>query len=181
MPVDNLELQFAATFLDAKYDNFTTVFGSCTAANVSLDPRCTGRVGQPRLIDASGKTLNNAPEFKGTASANYTIPLAAGGRVSLFGQVSHQGEVFFNADNSASMTQGSYTLLDARVGYETENGAFAVALFAKNLTDEEYFHNIVQFTSTSDTAIDIFNVGHALGYPAPGRQWGLELRYSFGR
>jgi iron complex outermembrane receptor protein len=181
LPVDNLELQVAATFLDAKYDSFTTVFGSCNAANQALDPRCAGRVGQPRLVDASGKTLNNAPEFKGTFSANYTIPLAAGGRISVFGQVSHQGEVFFNADNSASMTQDSYTLVDARIGYETESGAFAVALFAKNLTDEEYFHNIVQFTSTSDTARDIFNVGHALGYPAPGRQWGLELRYNFGR
>jgi iron complex outermembrane receptor protein len=181
LPVDNLELQLAATFLDAKYDRFTTVYGNCTAANQALDPRCAGRAGQVRLIDAAGKTLNNAPDFKGTASARYTIPLSAGGRISLFGQVSHQGEVFFNADNSPSMIQDSYTVVDARIGYETGSGSLAVALFAKNLTDEEYFHNIVQFTSTSDTALDVFNVGHALGYPAPGRQWGLEVRYSFGR
>ncbi len=181
LPVENLELQLAATFLDAQYDRFTTVYGNCTAANQALDPRCLGRAGQVRLIDASGKTLNNAPDFKGTASARYTVPLAAGGRISLFGQVSHQGEVFFNADNSPSMTQDAYTVVDARIGYETESGALSVALFAKNLTDEEYFHNIVQFTSTSDTALDVFNVGHALGYPAPGRQWGVEVRYSFGR
>lgn len=180
-PFDNLELGLATAFLDATYDRFNTIFGSCTAANQALDPRCTGRVGQPRLVDASGKTLNNAPKFKGTASARYTIPLAAGGRISLFGQVSHQGKVFFNAVNSPSMTQDAYTLVDARVGYETDSGALSVALFAKNLTDKEYFHNIVQFTSTSDTALDVFNVGHALGYPAPGRQWGLELRYRFGR
>ena len=59
--------------------------------------------------------------------------------------------------------------------------AVGFALFGKNLGDEEYFHNIVQFTSTSDARRDPFNIGNALGYPAPGRQWGVELTYRFGQ
>jgi hypothetical protein len=50
----------------------------------------------------------------------------------------------------------------------------------KNLTDEDYFHNIVQFTSTSDARKDVFAIGNALGYPAAGRHWGLEVTYRFG-
>ncbi len=181
LPVENFEVSAALGFLDAKYDNFITPYGSCNAANVALDARCTGRVGLPRLINASDKTLNNAPEFKGSLSGRYTATLPGGGSLSFFAQVSHTGEVYFNADNSAALTQSSYTLVDARVGYESASGALSVALFGKNLGDEEYFHNIVQFTSTSDTVRDVFNVGHALGYPAPGRQWGLELTYRFGK
>lgn len=56
-----------------------------------------------------------------------------------------------------------------------------LALFGKNLGDEEYCHNIVQFTSTSDARRDPFNIGNALGYPAPGRQRGVELTYRFGQ
>jgi len=180
-PIPNLDLSAALGYLDATYDRFITPYGTCTAANAALDPRCVGTTtSRPRLIDASGNNLNNAPEFKGSLSARYSIPLAHGGSVSLFGQLAHQGEVFFNPDNSAAASQSSYTLLDARIGYESASGAVTLALFGKNLGGEEYFHNIVQFTSTSDTVLDVFNVGHALGYPAPGRQWGVEFRYRFG-
>jgi iron complex outermembrane receptor protein len=180
-PVPALELFASVAIVDATYDNFITPYGSCTAANVALDARCTGRIGLPRLIDASGNTLNNAPKFKGSIAARYTFQLGNAGSLSLFSQLAHQGEVYFNPDNSASMTQGAYSVLDARIAYETESGNLSVALFGKNLNDAEYFHNIVQFTSVSDTTKDTFNVGHALGYPAPGRQYGLEVSYRFGK
>ena len=179
-PSAALDLAASLAFLDATYDRFVTPYGSCTAANVSLDARCTGRVGLPRLIDAAGNRLNNAPEFKGSFSATYNIPLAGGGNISLLGAAHHQGRVFFVPANTAVMSQSSYTLVDARIGYENAAGSLAVGAFVKNLTDEDYFHNIVQFTSTSDGRKDIFAIGNALGYPAPGRQWGLEVTYRFG-
>lgn len=179
-PIDALDIRASLAFLDATYDNFTTPYGSCTAANVALDSRCVGRVGLPRLINAAGNRLNNAPEFKGSLSVGYSIDLASGGQVTLFGAVNHQGRVFFLPANTTVMSQASYTLVDARIGYENESGDWAVGAFVKNLTDEEYFHNIVQFTSTSDARKDVFAIGNALGYPAAGRQWGLEFTYRFG-
>ncbi len=180
-PVRNLDLAASISWLDATYDSFITPYGTCPDANAALDPRCAGVVsGRPRPIDAAGNRLNNAPEWKGTLSAGYGIDLASGGRVSLFAQVSHQGRVFFLPANTDVMSQRAYTLVDARVAYTTENGALELAAFGKNLGDEEYFHNIVQFTSTSDIRRDPFNIGNALGYPAPGRQWGVELTYRFG-
>jgi iron complex outermembrane receptor protein len=179
-PIDALDIRASLAFLDATYDNFTTPYGSCTAANVALDSRCVGRVGLPRLINAAGNRLNNAPEFKGSLSVGYSIDLASGGQVTLFGAANHQGRVFFLPANTTVMSQASYTLVDARIGYENESGDWAVGAFVKNLTDEEYFHNIVQFTSTSDARKDVFAIGNALGYPAAGRQWGLEFTYRFG-
>ncbi len=179
-PVANLDLAASISYLDATYDEFVTPYGTCTVANAAADPRCVGRPGLPRLIDASGNRLNNAPEIKGTLSAGYGIDLASGGRVSLFAQVSHQGRVFFLPANTDVMSQKARTLVDARVAYTAEGGALEVSAFGKNLGDEDYFHNIVQFTSTSDARRDPFNIGSALGYAAPGRQWGVELTYRFG-
>jgi len=100
--------------------------------------------------------------------------------VSLQGAVNHQGRVYFLPANTDVMSQTSYTLVDARIGYENAAGNLAIGAFVKNLTEEDYFNNIVQFTSTSDARKDVFAIGNALGYPAPGRQWGLEVTYRFG-
>ncbi|MFM8516786.1 MAG: hypothetical protein ACKODA_02725, partial [Nevskiaceae bacterium] len=124
--------------------------------------------------------LNNAPEFKGSISATYGINLTNGGRVSIQGAAHHQGRVYFLPANTSVMSQASYTLVDARIGYENKAGSLAVGAFVKNLTDEDYFHNIVQFTSTSDARKDVFAIGNALGYPAAGRQWGVDVTYRFG-
>ncbi|MBU6379634.1 MAG: TonB-dependent receptor, partial [Gammaproteobacteria bacterium] len=171
-PTAALDISASLAFLDATYDRFVTPYGSCTAANVSLDTRCANRVGLPRLIDAAGNKLNNAPEFKGSLSATYGIDLAGGGRVSLQGAAHHQGRVYFLPANTSVMSQAAYTLLDLRIGYESAARNLSLGAFVKNLTDEDYFHNIVQFTSTSDARKDIFAIGNALGYPAAGRQWG---------
>ena len=177
---DSLDIAASLAVLDATYDRFVTPYGSCTAANVALDARCAGRVGLPRLIDAAGNRLNNAPEFKGSISATYRFDLSGGGSISLLGAAHHQGRVYFVPANTTVMSQSSYTLVDARIGYENESGDLAVGAFVKNLADEDYFHNIVQFTSTSDARKDVFAIGNALGYPAAGRQWGVEVTYRFG-
>ena len=177
---ESLDIAASLAVLDATYDRFVTPYGSCTAVNVALDARCAGRVGLPRLIDAAGNRLNNAPEFKGSVSATYRIDLSGGGSISLQGAAHHQGRVYFLPANTTVMSQSSYTLVDARIGYENESGDLAVGAFVKNLADEDYFHNIVQFTSTSDARKDVFAIGNALGYPAAGRQWGVEVTYRFG-
>jgi len=179
-PAAGLDVAASVALLDARYDRFVTPYGSCNAGNVSLDARCAGRVGLPRLIDAAGNRLNNAPKFKGSLTATYTLDLSGGGAVSLQGAVHHQGRVYFLPANTEVMSQEAYTLVDARIGFENEAGNLSVGAFVKNLADEDYFHNIVQFTSTSDARKDIFAIGNALGYPAAGRQWGLEVSYRFG-
>jgi iron complex outermembrane recepter protein len=188
-PVDALRIDASLGFLDATYDDFRAIYGSCTAAAIATgDAACAGSiVGRPRFIDASGNTLNNAPEFKGSLAATYDITLGNGGTVTLLGQVGHQSDIEFNPANDPNARQDAVTLLDARVTYTSASEAFEVSLSGKNLTDEEYFHNIVQFTSTSlpppglnGVVTDPLSIGHALGYPAPGRQFGIEFTYRFG-
>jgi len=197
-PTDNLLLGASASFLDATYDDFDVPYGVCSPYVIDNfnDPGCADvpasrPYGSPRVFDASGNKLNNAPDFKGNLYAQYSLNLGGAGTVTLFGQVSHTDDIYFNAANADVARQEGYTLVDARVGWTSASGAFEVAAYGKNLTDEEYFHNIVQFTSSSlppaaaaptppeAIVTDPFAVGHALGYPAPGATWGLEVNYRF--
>ncbi len=179
-PTRNLEITANISWLDATYDSFTTPYGTCNATNAALDSRCVGRAGLPRLIDASGNRLNNAPEAAGSLSLQYDIDVSSGGKVSLLGQVSHRDRVYFLPANPAAMSEAGYSLFDARVSYASAGGAWEIGAYGKNLGDTDYFQNRVQFTSTSDGRNDPFNTGSVLGYVAPGRQWGVDFTYRFG-
>jgi iron complex outermembrane receptor protein len=186
-PVQPLELGTSLSFLRAKYDTFLTPYGTC-AALVESDPSCAGiAVGHPRIINAAGNYLNNAPRFKGVVHAQYQFSLGEAGTVTAFGQASYTDEVFFNAANDPDARQGGYALYDAQLAYDPTRN-WQVAAYGKNLANKEYVYNIVQFTSTSNppslpgpggVITDRFSVGNSLGYPAPGRTWGLEATYRF--
>jgi iron complex outermembrane receptor protein len=186
-PVQAVELGASFSVLHATYDTFLAPYGSC-AALVAADPTCAGiLVGRPRVINASGNYLNNAPRFKTSTYAQYTFSLGEPGTLSIFGQVSYTDQVYFNAANDPDARQGGYALFDARLAYDpTKN--WNISAYGKNLANKEYVYNIVQFTSTSNppslpgpggVITDRFSVGNSLGYPAPGRTWGLEATYRF--
>ncbi|MDX2142930.1 MAG: TonB-dependent receptor [Rhodospirillaceae bacterium] len=190
-PVEPFTYGVSASVLDATYDSFSAPYGVCSPL-VLTNATCAGRTaGQVRLINAAGNRLNNAPKFKATTFGEYVADMGTSGTLTVFGQLSHTGAIYFNAANDPNARQKSYTLLDGRIAWTPSNANFEIALYGKNLTEEEYFHNIVQFTSTSlpppaaalpnagVVVTDPFSIGHALGYPAPGRQWGIEATYRF--
>jgi iron complex outermembrane receptor protein len=190
-PRAGLDLGLSVSWLDAKYDRFLFPYGVCSPL-VIADPSCAGfTAGQTRVLNVQGNRLNNAPEIKGSAFAAYTFPLGDRGDLSLLAQVSYTDDIYFNAANDRNESQPAYTVVDARVAYTNPGGNLEIALWGKNLGDEEYFHNIVQFTSTSlappraalpapgAVITDPFAVGNGLGYPAPGRTWGVDVTYRF--
>ncbi len=181
-PIEGLSVGASIAWLDATYDEFLAVYGTCRPTNAALDPvNCPNpAVTAPRRIDAAGNTLNNAPEFKGNVYASYTYPVGSG-NLAVSTQFGYQGKVYFNNPaNDPIASQSSVTLLDARAAWSNGAGNLELAVYGKNLTDEEYLHNIVQFTSTSDARLDVFGIGNALGYAAPGRTWGVEFTYRVG-
>lgn len=176
LPTPELQLGLALSYLDAKYDEFLTAFGSTPCTPVPPATTCTR---PPRPFDASGNRMVNAPEWKANATVQYTFTLGDRGSLVLAGQLSYQDEVFFTQINEPEVGQDAITLLDARASWFSPSGALELSAWGKNLSDEEYFHNGVRFTSTSDPAKDVFQIGNALGYPAPGRSWGVRATYRF--
>lgn len=176
-----LTLRAGYAYLDAEYDDFCSPFGRHAAGDALVASGCdpSPAVDATRVLDLSGNTLVNAPENKLNASLEYRRALAAGGELTLFAQATYQDDVFFSQFNEDIVGQEAYTLWDARATYLSDSGQWEVSVFGKNLGDEEYFQNVVRFTSTSDPALDVNGIGNALGYPAAGRTWGLQFGYNF--
>jgi outer membrane receptor protein involved in Fe transport len=123
-PVTGLTIDYAITYLDAEYDEFTR--GACYFGRTPTDPI-------ERTCDLSGETLPNAPDWRTNLGLQYEHTLAAGtGFVRADWAYSSDQNVDTGLDPRAE--QGSYSLLSARLGWR--NDRYSVTVWGDNLTDE---------------------------------------------
>jgi iron complex outermembrane receptor protein len=115
--------------------------------------------------DYSGNKLVNAPDTAITAGMTYTQPLGSSGSLAALVYGSYQSQIYFTPANDRLYSQGSVTLLNARLSWTPANDAFEVALWGKNLTDERWV-NFIAPVITMDQ----------LNYNDP-RTYGVEFRY----
>lgn len=100
------------------------------------DSRVT-RVVPGSLVAQVGDKLPYNPEWSGSLSADYRAPIAAGWDLAINGSARFVGARNSAPDSSQTAPNyvlPRYTLVDARVGLESER--IDIALFIKNLTDE---------------------------------------------
>jgi iron complex outermembrane recepter protein len=114
-PFENFTLSVNAAWLDAKIDKFAT-----------------------GIVDYSGNTLPLAPKFSLSAIANYSIPLGNGDAIDLVGAASYKSKVFFDLANDELIAQDGFWLFDARASYVIGDGQWALSVYGRNLSDEEY-------------------------------------------
>lgn len=86
-----------------------------------------------------GDTPAHAPDLMMTGIAKYTSATSIGS-VRPFAQIgfSYQDDIQFIIPNHPGATEDSYTLLDARAGFTSEDGKWEFAAYGHNLTDELY-------------------------------------------
>ena len=135
-PITGLDFIAGFGFVDAEFTDFTNPF--------------TGN-------DASGNQLTFAP------SVSYNLGMQYRSSIGLFGRVELQGlgKTFF--DDANTLEQDPYAIVNARLGYETED--FGVYLFANNLFDTEYINQ----------AFSLPPIGTIASYGAP-RTYGIQFR-----
>jgi len=134
------------TWLDATYDQYVAVANDGT----------TG--------DVAGKRLNNAPEAAARIWMEWTGNFAGSRRVSIAADASAQSTVFYTPFNDSIQRQRPYGLLGARVEYGPSHRRWAIAAYARNLTNTDYI------TATFGTAPTAFG-----GRPGPTRQVAVDF------
>jgi iron complex outermembrane recepter protein len=144
-PTAQFDAFLGLSLLSSEYHNFTDGLGN----------------------DYSGNDLVNAPGTAITAGMTYTQPLGSSGALSALVYGSYQSQIYFTPANEKLYGQGSVTLLNARLTWTPASEAFEVALWGKNLTDEEWV-NFIAPVITMDQ----------LNYSDP-RTYGVEFRYHF--
>jgi iron complex outermembrane receptor protein len=101
---------------------------------------------------------NQAP-YAPTGNGSFRVDYRPARGVFAGAGVSWTGTTYYDEQETAMFAQRSYTLVDAALGYAFNRGS--VALFGRNLGDEEYYSAITP------------GVGHAT--PGAPRTWGVEL------
>jgi len=118
-----------------------------------------------------GRTQTHTPKTSANASVRYEIPLKFPATLALNMDLSWQDEVFQDAQNSPILTQGAYALVNAQLSLSAKNSTWSLALWGKNLGDEEY----------SLFGFNLLGGSYSLAAEVPsiGRTYGLEASYRF--
>jgi iron complex outermembrane receptor protein len=114
-PTDGLDIRGGLGILDSELGDFTDLTG----------------------VVQSGKEMANAPGVSASLSVQYEWDLGEKLVSALVG-VNYTDDMFRNAQNNPLTKVDAYTLVDGRLALSSADGEWDVALWAKNLTDEEY-------------------------------------------
>ncbi len=112
-PVEQVTVRGSVGYVDAEFDSYDDPF----TAGVSYD----------------GNKVPFVPEYTGSLGIRYDFENGFYAQTS--GRVS--GATEFDAANTSTFSQDAYIVWDAEIGYATDR--FSVALFGRNLLDEEYY------------------------------------------
>jgi outer membrane receptor protein involved in Fe transport len=115
------------------------------------------------VYDAAGQTLPKAPQLTFNIGANYEKQIDSGKIVANI-LWSYNDGWFADADNR--VRQPNYTVLNASVGFDMDNG-IGIRLWGKNLTDELYA-----------TTLGVQTLADHVQYAAP-RTYGATVSYKF--
>ena len=112
--------------------------GNCTV----LDPRPDGF---NAIID--GNPFPQAPEQIFTFTARYSIPAGNDGEFFAFTDWAFQGETSIFLYESVEFTTDDNFEGGLRIGYENFNDGYSVALFGRNITDEDNVKGAIDFNN----------------------------------
>ncbi|WP_435211129.1 TonB-dependent receptor [Luminiphilus sp. nBUS_16] len=118
-PSENFRLFATYAYLDTAVDDFTIN---------GIDPTA---------IPGNSDDLRQAPENKYSLGGVVDFPLAGGSMISLRADYYHTDEQINDYINQKTVID-AFDLLDARVSWTSASGNWQVALWGKNLTDEEW-------------------------------------------
>lgn len=153
----NLTLRAAASYADGVYARYPN--GACPIER-------TGTA--TAVCDLTGKGLPGLPKWSGSVSGEYAAPVAIGGfdgAAFLRTDVFARSKIFGEATDSAYTVIRGYSIVNASIGYRTEN--WEVALFARNLFDKDYLQNVT---------VQAGNSGLIVGTPSDPRLFGITFR-----
>jgi iron complex outermembrane receptor protein len=123
------------------------------------------RIGNSTTVcDLSGRPLSALPRWVVTLGGEYAHDLA-GGEGYIHAEGTKRTKAYGDPADSIYTVIDGYTLVNASVGYRRSN--WEVALFARNLFDEDYIQNLT---------IQAGNSGLVVGTPSDPRLVGVTLR-----
>jgi iron complex outermembrane receptor protein len=161
-PVRNWTIEGSLGYLGFKYKDLgradPAVLIAAGQAGAAAESPC--RTCRPR----------RAPEWTISAGTTYKIEMGSVGSLALHGDLSYQSRVYFADNNNLRASQAPYTVFNARITWENEEGDWSASLFGTNLTDKLYSVGKLDFYNSFST------VESSWGRP---REWGISVKKRF--
>ena len=151
-----------ASWNDTEIQDDTLAVGICAQCTV-LDPIVTLSGTDRALVD--GNPFPNAPEWIADVSARYGVPVGSDGEVFAYTDWTYQGATNFFLYESAEFNADSQIEGGLRLGYARYDGSLEVALFARNITNEDNVKGGIDFNNNT-------------GFVNDPRVIGLSVRFS---
>ena len=162
MLTDNLEVTFGVGYADTEIDDRRLRVGICGFDNCTVTNPVDGD-GRARV---DGNPFPNAPEVTYNFTASYSIPVGKESELFAFTDWAYQGDTnLFLYESKEFNTDGQYEG-GVRAGWRLRDGGFEVALFGRNITDEENVQGAIDFNNLT-------------GFTNEPRVWGLSIASSF--
>ncbi|MFB0875308.1 MULTISPECIES: TonB-dependent receptor [unclassified Sphingobium] len=152
-PVEGLNLNASATYLDGKIKRFSGI-------------NLFGDAG-----DFSGDLLPYTPKWNVSTAADYTVPLTSSINLNLGASMAYnsraQAVIGHDPVTLAVGRLKAFTTVDARVGLAAPDGSWSVQGWVKNLTNEYYWNNVALLYDTT------------VRYAAMPRTYGVRTSFRF--
>ena len=153
LATENLTIDGTLGLLDAEYDKFN--------CNLDNDPATPD-------VDCSDFDVKRTPDATASLGATYSMAFSGGSMMDLNVNATYTDSFYNDIINSESSKHEEVTLLNASVSYFSANEKFRVALFGRNLTDEEY----------QTSGLSVANLWNFTTYGNP-LTYGLEVEFNF--
>lgn len=139
----NLLMTLGASYNETEIKDDDLRVSTCFACTVT-DP--TVVIGGTTFASIDGNPLPQAPEWITSFTLRYGIPIG-GGELFAYTDWSYRSEVNFFLYESVEFTGKELLEGGLRVGYNWNGGKYEVALFARNITDEEVAVGAIDFNN----------------------------------
>jgi iron complex outermembrane recepter protein len=172
LPVANMTLGTAIGYNKAEYDSFDK--GQCTIPQTFNEYYIVGgaQTGSPGTNaictqDLAGEPLDNAPEWNISSFIQYYWDMGSDLQTTARLEHSYIDEFYLDQDLDENLKNDAVNLINLRLSLSNLERDWEVALWGRNLLDEEYY----------SWGLDTPTIGGYSGVVAPGAYYGVTLRY----
>lgn len=145
-PIQNLTLTGGVSLLHSEIQD-KRVYAQVCALNgvvVCTVQNPTIKVGANTFAQIDGESLPNAPKYNVSFTARYDMPVGEDGAVFVATDWNVQGYTSFVLYKTAEFTSKGNFEGGARLGYAANDGAYEIALFARNITNEKNLKGVIE-------------------------------------
>nr|WP_231639614.1 TonB-dependent receptor [Sphingomonas profundi] len=145
-PIPNLAISAGVSLLHTEIKDPNVFAQVCQLNNIVV---CTVqdstiRVGTNTFANINGNPLPNAPEYNLNFAVRYDVPIGSAGKAFVSTDWNVQGYTNFVLYRTREFYSKDNFEGGVRVGFEGGNGAYEVAVFARNITKEKNLKGVIE-------------------------------------